>query len=156
MKKIFLLLLAGFSFTASAQFSLKEFSGLHPLVGSWKLSNKRGVLHETWTKTSDSTMNGYSYLVTATDSIPQETVELWFINGKITYTPTTVSQNEGNPVTFTLVKIDDGKYIFENKAHDFPTQITYRLADNKTLNAGISGTINGQFREIPFNFSREW
>lgn len=155
MKKIFLLLCVLISLDAAAQWTLKDFSNLYPLTGSWKLSNKKGVLHETWTKTSDSTMNGYSYLVTATDSIPQETMELWFMNGKITFTPTTVSQNEGNPVTFTLAKIDNGKYIFENKAHDFPSQIIYHPVDNKTLNAAINGTIEGKFMEIPFNFSRE-
>lgn len=155
MKKLLLLLFVCISLNAAAQWTLKDFSGLHGLTGSWKLNNKKGVLHETWIKTSDSTLNGYSYLITPTDSIPQETVELWFIKGKITYTPTTVSQNDGNPVTFTLAKIDNGKYIFENKEHDFPTQIIYKLADNKTLQAAINGTIGGSFREIPFNFSRE-
>ena len=155
MKKLFLLLLICFSLNASAQWTLKDFSGLAPLVGSWKLSNRKGVLHESWIKTSDSTMNGYSYLVSGKDSLPQETVELWFMNGKITYTPTTVSQNEGNPIIFTLIKTDGGKYIFENKAHDFPTQVTYQLINNTTLHASINGMIGGQFKEIPYHYLRE-
>ena len=156
MKKALLIVMVCFSLNASAQWTLKDFSGLYELVGGWKLSNGKGVLHETWNKTSDSTMNGFSYLIAKTDSIPEETVELWFMKGNITFTPTTLSQNEGNPVTFTLVKIDAGKYIFENKAHDFPTQISYKLVDNKTLQATINGTINGRFKEMPFNYSRDY
>lgn len=100
-------------------------------------------------------MNGYSYMISTSDSIPQETVELWFLNGRITYTPATVSQNEGNPVVFTLVKIDKGQYIFENKNHDFPTEIRYTLVDMNTVNASIGGHIKGAWKEIPFYFKRK-
>ncbi|MBC7936900.1 MAG: hypothetical protein H7Y86_16255 [Rhizobacter sp.] len=155
MKKIFMFLLVCFSLHASAQWTLKDFSSLSALVGSWKLSNKKGVLHESWIKTSDSTMNDYSYLISGKDSLPQETVERWFMNGKITYTPATVSQNEGNPVVFALIKKEAGKYIFENKGHDFPTQITYQFTDHNTLYATINGTIGGQLKEIPYHYSRE-
>ncbi|RYY67750.1 MAG: DUF4388 domain-containing protein [Chitinophagaceae bacterium] len=156
MNKILLILLCSVSLSASAQWTLKDFNALYALTGGWKLNNKKGVLHENWVKVSDSTLNGFSYLITTTDSLPEETVELWFMNGKITYTPTTVSQNEGNPVVFTLVNIKAGKYIFENKEHDFPTQITYQLVDNKTLHAAINGTINGQFKEIQYHYTRDY
>ncbi len=138
-----------------AQFTLEDFKPLHNLFGHWTLETKRGVLHEAWGKTSDSTMNGYSYLISPKDSLPQESVELWYLNGKITYTPTTVSQNQGNPIVFTLVAIDSGRYIFENKAHDFPTQITYRLLDMDTMQASIGGNMQGAWKEIPYHFKRK-
>lgn len=155
LKKLLLISFVFTSISVSAQFTLEDFKPLHNLFGNWTFQTKKGVLHENWSKTSDSTMNGYSYLISSTDSIPQETVELWFLNGKITYTPTTVSQNEGNPVVFTLVRIDSGQYIFENKNHDFPTEIKYKIVDMNTMHASIAGEIQGNRREIPFYFKRE-
>ena len=86
------------------------------------------------------------------DTIPQETVQLKISNGIITYTSTVANQNNQQPVTFTLVKTENGKYIFENKAHDFPQQISYHLIDNNTLNASISGTAKDKFSEILLYF----
>lgn len=155
MKRLLLIVLVFSSFNCVAQWSLQDFKPLHNLFGHWTFETKKGSLHETWSKTSDSTMNGYSYMMTATDSIPQETVELWYLNGKITYTPTTVSQNEGNPVVFTLSRIENGQYIFENKTHDFPTEIRYKLLDMDTMNASISGDMEGSRKEIPYYFKRK-
>jgi hypothetical protein len=155
LKKLLLIILLFSSGKSFAQWTLDDFRPLHNLFGSWVFETKKGKLHESWSKTSDSTMNGYSYLISPTDSIPQETVELWYLNGKITYTPTTVSQNEGNPVVFALIKIDSGQYIFENKQHDFPNQIRYKLVDMNTVHASIAGNIQGTWKEIPFYFKRK-
>ena len=155
MKKLLFILFLFFGANGFAQFTMDDFKPLHNLFGHWTFETKKGVIHEVWSKTSDSTMNGYSYLISETDSIPQETVELWFLNGVITYTPTTVSQNEGNPVVFTLQKITNGQYIFENKNHDFPTQIRYQLVNMNTLEASIGGNVKGTWKEFPYHFKRK-
>ena len=140
---------------AFAQWTLDDFKPLHNLFGHWTFETKKGVIHETWSKTSDSTMNGYSYMISPSDSIPQETVELWFMNGIITYTPTTVSQNEGDPVVFTLLSIKNGQYIFENKNHDYPPQIRYQLVDMNTVEACIGGHVKGSRKEFSYHFKRK-
>ncbi|MFT3979394.1 MAG: DUF6265 family protein [Ferruginibacter sp.] len=154
MKKLlflWMLLAAGQSF---AQYGLKDLQPLHQLNGSWESTRKKGTLIEQWSIVNDSTLQGYSYLLSATDSIPQETVSLVLREGKIFYIPTTARQNDEKPVSFQLVKTESGKYFFENRQHDFPQLITYHVVDNETLHAAISGPMNGEDREIPFYFKR--
>jgi len=139
---------------AFAQFELKELQVLQQLKGSWESVRKKGILTEVWKVENDSTMLGYSYMKTNSDSIPQETVELVLRNGKIYYIPTTANQNNQQPISFALVKIENRKYFFENKAHDFPQQISYELIDDKTLQASISGQMNDSLVNVLFDFKR--
>lgn len=156
MKKLLFSVCLLFSLNSFAQFSLKDFTPLHGITGSWKVQKKKGALIEEWKLQDDSTMVGYSYLKTVSDSIiPQENVLLTFRNGLIVYSPVTAGQNNEEPVPFTLTEIKAGKYFFENKAHDFPTLITYQLLDKHTLHASISGMIGEEKREIPYNFTRQ-
>ena len=154
-KYIPVLMLLFSSNTLYAQYSIRDFAPLHGLTGNWKMITKKGFLMEHWYINNDSTMHNKSYRVHGTDTIPQETVQLSLRNGSITYTSSVADQNNQQPVTFTLTKMENGKYIFENRAHDFPQQISYQLADKNTLNAGISGNIKFKHREILFNFKRE-
>ena len=145
-----------FTVNCFAQFTIADFASLHGIIGSWKVQKKKGFIIEEWTMKNDSTLIGYSFLKTMADSIiPQENVALIYRNGSISYTPVTAGQNEEKPVTFTLTSIRDGKYFFENKFHDFPTMITYQLVDQNTLNAAISGLMQNEQIEIPYNYTRQ-
>ncbi len=72
-------------------------------------------------------------------------------NGCVTYNPTLPDQQ---PVSFKLTEIRDGQYIFENKAHDFPQRIIYKI-DNNQLSVTINGNTPKGFKEIPYLFTRE-
>jgi len=119
----------------------------------WEMKMKNGVLLEQWTKVNDSLLTSTSYRIRGRDTVIQEKVELKYAYGSITYSPTLIDQNEGQAVTFTLIKIENSgrTYTFENKQHDFPQQIVYMLGD-KTLRVVIKGQSNGQNKEIPFDF----
>lgn len=131
------------------------FKPLHQLAGSWKMATSKGILFEVWKIKDDSTMVSKSFRINGTDTIPQETVELSLRNNITRFTSTVADQNNQQPVTFILIHSNDGKYVFENKAHDFPQQIFYTLAGNNSLLAGISGRINDTYKEILFNFTRQ-
>ncbi len=47
-------------------------------------------------------------------------------------------------VTFTLNEIEPDKLSFENLAHDFPQQISYRLLADDKLLTRVAGTVNGR------------
>ncbi|MBC7868204.1 MAG: hypothetical protein H7X88_11780 [Gloeobacteraceae cyanobacterium ES-bin-316] len=138
-----------------AQFKSADFKRLHRLVGSWKMNTAKGFLMELWEMQDDSTLLNKSYRVMASDTIPQETVVLSLRKDIIVFSSTVANQNNQQPVPFSLVKIEDGKYIFENKLHDFPQQIFYRIADNNILEAGISGMIKDKYQEKLFNFYKQ-
>jgi len=154
MKKIIFLSGMFVAMTASAQFRYEDFKPLHDLEASWEMKTRRGAVIEQWTKANDSLLLGKGFLVVDKDTVPQETVELRYSNGVITYTPSVREQNSGLPVTFTLVSVTDGKYVFENREHDFPQVISYQVGD-RTLRASIGGSTKEGYQEIPYNFVKQ-
>jgi len=135
-------------------FTQKDFQQLHALQGAWTLTNKRGVLHEVWRMKAADYLTGVSFLVSGQDTIPQESIVLSLQNGNITYVPTTVHQNQGLPVVFTLISAENGLFVFENKAHDFPQRIGYQIPKDSLLHAYIEGPTPNGMKRIPFSYTR--
>jgi len=141
-----------------AQFTKNDFNQFKLTEGKWESTVKKGRYIEQWWRLNDSVYSSRSYLLTGTDSIPQEEVELRFSNNRIIYAPIVYDQNEGKRVAFPLVSLTknrDGSvsFLFENKEHDFPQQILYRPSV-KALEVITSGSIDGKQKAIPFNFRK--
>ena len=150
---IFLLLLLFSSQPASAQFSRQDFRKLAALTGAWQMPQPPGLLYEIWERGSDTLLLGRSFSVRGKDTIPQETVQLAWNGGVITYRPTVVGQNGGLPVTFTLKNISDSGFLFENPAHDFPQAIRYRPSGD-ALFATVSGNTAKGYKAIRYTYTR--
>lgn len=153
MKLVFILLACLVDLSASAQFSFEDFKNLDRInVGhGWEMKTKKGSLIEKWSKVNDSLYSSISYRITGKDTAIQETIKLKYQNGSITYTPNVPDQNEGKPVVFTLKKIDGLQYSFENREHDFPQKIVYKLG-GKTLDVVICGNTTQGYKEVKFDF----
>jgi Domain of unknown function (DUF6265) len=125
------------------------------MVGSWKINAGSGSIVEQWHITNDSTLSGKSSFVkNATDTIPQETIELAFRNGDWYYIPTVKNQNNNQPVSFKVILLKGSEFISENPAHDFPQRISYRRIKNQ-LFASIEGKRNGKYGKQNFDFTTE-
>ncbi len=120
------------------------------LPGKWENQTQRGKMVEEWSKINDSTYGGRSYMITATDSIPLESIALKKEGNDIFYIPTLKGQNNDQPVKFKLTSSSANQLVFENPAHDFPQKISYTLESKGSLMAEISGMINGQERTRKF------
>lgn len=120
------------------------------LLGKWENQTQRGKMVEEWMKVNDSTYNGKSYMITATDSIPLESVVLKKEGQDVYYIPTVKGQNNEQPVKFRLTSGTAGSLVFENPAHDFPQKIAYTMESERSLVAEISGMVNGQNRAKKF------
>jgi hypothetical protein len=150
-----LLLCSATCVTACAQtFSEKDFKALHGLVGLWKMETSRGVLYEEWQLQNDHQLNGRSFKINNADTIVLERITLSLQGHSINYSPVVSNQNNGQTVHFTLISATNQHYIFENKTHDFPQRIIYKLGSNKVLQARIEGTRNGKQMASDFNYSR--
>jgi hypothetical protein len=57
-------------------------------------------------------------------------------------------------VHFKLVSAQQGKYIFENKLHDFPQRIIYHLVTPDSIAARVEGQQNGRVDGSDFYFKR--
>lgn len=147
----FILLLTGifFSFAVDAQLAKAEW-----MLGSWQQQSARGTMVEVWKRSSDSSFVGRSYMLKGKDTIELEAMRLVQRGNMLCFIATDTNQNDGLPVTFTSITIDDDQVIFENEAHDFPQKISYKRAGTDSLKAQISGTIDGQTKARDFPMRR--
>ena len=148
----FVLVFAGFYFTAAAQTA--SLTDAKWLLGKWANQTQRGKMVEEWTRKSDSVFNGASYMITAADSVSLESITLTKEGSDIFYIPTVKGQNSGKAVKFRLTSFTDKTLVFENPSHDFPQKISYTLVDEHSLMAEISGTVNGSERKRQFPMKR--
>lgn len=119
------------------------------LLGKWENQTQRGRMVEEWHKVNDSTFAGRSYMITAMDSIPLESILLRKEGTELYYIPTVKGQNNDQPVKFRLTSSAAKSMVFENPSHDFPQKISYTL-EERSLMAEISGVMNGQQRSRKF------
>lgn len=124
------------------------------LLGYWKVNTSKGSIIENWKKQNDSLYIGFSGFVKNKDTIPEEKVELKKINSDWFYIPTTLNQNNGNPVSFKIIFHKNKEFICENPTHDFPQRINYRRF-NKNLFASIEGKVKGIFKKVNYDYQQE-
>src|SRR4051812_19686665 len=118
---LFLLLFMPF-LNPKVSFNHSDFKGLFPIIGHWEMKQAKGILAEEWWKVNDSLLQNKSYRVMGKDTVKEESVQLQYSNGQITYNATVYGQNNGNTVPFTLISTKNNHFVFENKEHDFPQQ----------------------------------
>lgn len=138
----------------SQPFSENDFKVLLGLEGLWKMETSRGAIYEEWQAKTNSKMTGRSYRINNTDTVVMERIELYLEGNDIIYSPVVSNQNNQQAITFRLISITDGRYVFENKAHDFPQRVIYKIVSKDTVNARIEGIRNGQERGSDFRYSR--
>ena len=138
----------------SQSFSENDFKALQGLEGLWKMETSRGAIYEEWHTNSNNKMAGRSYRINNADTIVMERIELYREGNDIIYSPVVSNQNNQQAVTFKLISITNGRYIFENKAHDFPQRIIYKIESKDAVHARIEGMRNGQERGSDFRYSR--
>lgn len=120
------------------------------LIGRWENTSEEGSLSEIWTEVNDSTYKANTYFAIPTgDTVFSEEVELRQSGKDVWYAATVSDQNDGQPVAFKLTKASDKELIFENKKHDYPQKIHYKL-DGSTVTATISGKEGGKAKKEDF------
>lgn len=121
------------SFSCKPNYDLKTWP-----TGRWKMNTSDSTyLLEDWKKINDHLFEGKVYSISPSDTILVEEIGVLNEEGELLMKPKVVGQNNGQEVVFTLSKMEDGKYVFENNAHDFPNVIWYYPVNAQTLQAGI-------------------
>jgi len=106
---------------------------------------------EKWNSYPDS-LSGAGYSVTGTDTVLMEYISIQMINDKLTY----IARPKGQSmVSFTLIENGNGKFVFENKANDYPQKLTYQKMQNDSLSITLDGVANGIERSITFKYKSE-
>ncbi|HLT72019.1 MAG TPA: DUF6265 family protein [Cyclobacteriaceae bacterium] len=130
------------------------FSRLLILEGTWKMETRKGPLFEQWQKFDESTLRGLSYRISGNDTILLERLELVSRPDGVFYIPAVVNQNDGEAVSFKLVASENNRFVFENKAHDFPQRIIYSLVTADSIAARIEGISGGKEASSDFYYRR--
>lgn len=109
------------------------------LIGTWSLDSKTEKSFEEWNWVSDTLLKGKSYAVSKKDTTVNEMISIIKTNEGIFYKAEVNDQNNGQAIYFKLINIAGKSLTFENKTHDFPKIIRYKLLDKKNLSATIEG-----------------
>lgn len=95
-------------------------------------------------------MTAKSYYLTNADTVLFETVELKEVGDKLMYIVSAPEEKKESPIPFSSIELAPGKFVFENKAHDFPQLITYQKITRDSLIAEISGMVEGNMLREQF------
>ncbi|KMQ65248.1 hypothetical protein ACM46_13225 [Chryseobacterium angstadtii] len=122
-----------------------EIKKLEWLLGTWETKTPKGSLYETWTRKSETELQGKSYYLNKKDTIFSETVRLVEKDKKLHYMVSVKGQHGELPVDFVSTPASTPtSLVFENLQNDFPQTITYKKIRKDSLLAEISGTMNGK------------
>lgn len=124
------------------------------LLGDWSNEMKGQMIGEYWTKTNDSLFQGIGFGLKDQDTIFKEMLQIIQIDGEIYYVPTVSGQNDNQPVLFKMIDIGENYFVSENKEHDFPQIIRYKLESPSVLYAMIEGTEKGKEVKREFRFRK--
>ncbi|HVE66130.1 MAG TPA: DUF6265 family protein [Thermoanaerobaculia bacterium] len=111
------------------------------LAGTWTGEEGGVSMEEHWTKPAGGLMLGLHR-----DVAPGKPAFFEFL--RIEATPKGIvylaSPRGAPPTPFPLVESGGNRAVFENRKHDFPTRIIYRLKTDGSLHARIEGTKEGK------------
>jgi hypothetical protein len=123
------------------------------LAGCWQRTTPRRVVDEQWMKPSAGLMLGIGRTTNAAGDTLVE-YEQTKIEQRGTDLVFTAKPSGQAMDSFTAIDVSDSSVVFENKAHDFPQRVGYRLRADGTLAAFIEGTQDGKTRHVDFPYAR--
>ncbi len=122
------------------------------LLGKWQINNpkEKKLTTETWSFVENAYI-GHSFTLTDGVKTFEEIMKLSYVSGRLTYSVST-PENNNDWIDFTMEKNKNkNELLFENKAHDFPKYISYKLASPNKINAEVGDNAE---TKIPFNYTR--
>jgi hypothetical protein len=148
VKKIILPFVCLLVFYSCKETSSSDVGLFDSLVGTWKLEDDSQ--YERWTKNEDGSYLATGFTTIGTDTLISEKVKIYKKGSEWCFETLVSGQNDETSVVFTSAILNDTVVQFENKKHDFPNIINYRLLYQNSLRAFIAGKAD----TIYFNYSR--
>ena len=136
-----------------AQQAKPSINSLNWMSGCWELNDiaKKRFGSEQWMKPAGQSMIGMSRTVKNGKTVGFEFLRIVQDDTGILYI-SKPSENK-DETSFKLIKSTANEVVFENKTHDFPQRIIYRM-DKTNLFARIEGNNNGKAMEIDFPMTK--
>ncbi len=131
-----------------------DLDKLNWLIGNWNGIETDVETHENWSKLNDSTLALNGFTLAAKDTVFWEKAVLQQQEAETYFTVTNMLNREEPVVPFRLSSCENGIAIFENPQNEFPQKIIYHRPKNDTLYARIEGTLEGEFQQVDFYFTK--
>lgn len=151
MRHFVLLLFVSSLIFSCSNGNLNDFKRLD---GNWVANDLQGKFVENWKYINDTLMRGSSYMIQGTDTVFTENLQLVLSDDIVYYIPTVSDQNDGKSIRFQLLSKKENEWVFENKKHDFPTNIIYSFIGSDSLIATVQGKENGKFQKYTFRLKK--
>jgi hypothetical protein len=121
------------------------------LAGCWQGSSPGREYREQWSKPAGGMMMGTSQTVRDGKTVAYEFLQVRGSDDGVYYVAKPSGQAEA---AFKLIEVSPQTAIFENKHHDFPQRVIYRLGAAGALVARVEGIENGAARGVDFPMMR--
>jgi hypothetical protein len=136
-----------FKFTLGNDDKRPSIDQLAWLAGAWFGTDEGTETEEHWTAPKGNLMIGMNRTFMKPDKSAFEYMRIIQTDSGLVF----IAQPSGkSPSEFPAVELTSQSIVFENKKHDFPQRILYKLDDQGRLFARIEGVVNGE------NQSMEW
>lgn len=155
MKRLSVPLLAMLLWTVpwpAAAASCASLADLRWLLGEWTADGTQAGFHESWASLGPRTFEGSGIERAKTDGAVKgsEALRLLEMAGAVFYV-SKVAHND-LPVAFRLTGCEQGRFVFENPAHDFPRVLEYRRDGDDRLVVHVG---DGGQKGFTLDFRRE-
>lgn len=150
---LLLVLAAPAAFGAEAVAPAPSVQRLAWMSGCWKRTTPRRVVDEQWMAPAAGLMLGIGRTTNAAGDtlIEFEQTRIEQKDGSLVFTAMPSGQATDS---FTMIAMSDSSIVFENKAHDFPQRVGYRLMPDGDMTGWIEGTRDGKSRHVDFPYRR--
>lgn len=117
-----------------AQPPAADLAFIDRLLGAWEGPLDDARYREEWNRQDATTFNGTARVIRNGQVQSEEQMRITYFAGEWLF----IASTGGQRITsFVRVAVKDGAWIFENREHDFPQRIGYRV-EGDTLNAYIA------------------
>lgn len=132
--------------------SCNTLDALQDFLGTWQSEGEKTQTTESWVSVSPSSYEGQSLTRYKSNNTLKdgETLRLLEMSGEVFYLAK-VTHN-ALPVAFKLTVCSAGRFVFENRQHDFPKQLEYVLTGKDELLIKVS---DGQKKGFELRFQKQ-
>ncbi len=147
------LALAGLASVQAADQPAQSVSRVRWLAGQWRMEKAGRVIDEHWMAPAGGVMLGMARTVAKGRVLSYEFTQIREGPGGELYF---IAQPSGQKeAAFRVISITESEVVFENKEHDFPQIVSYRLNSDGTMLAYIEGPgPNGATKRIEYPYKR--
>lgn len=146
------LVVVALALAAPGAFAQPGLAHLPWMLGCWESADAEPGSGETWRVTNDGTMIGFGRVVSNAEVVATEQMRIERgDDGNLAFIASPSGQATAR---FVLVSIADDEVVFENREHDFPQRIIYRLLSLDRMLGRIEGVVDGTAKSADFPFRR--